>query len=181
MKRFINNNSNEIVNISPNREIIHPLSLETIKNDKEICLTKYFLNNKKLDNISHHKCLSNENNYNKYLYIPPIGIYSSDILKLYNINTITNLYDYVSENIDNLNSINRILNCFIRENYDILIKHNKILEEIYLKIINYHFKILSTNFDSKEILLFINKWLEKHNNKEFKIDLLNNFILYIKK
>ena len=64
------------------------------------------------------------------MYIPPIGITAQDILNIYKINSID---DIIALKIQTNNvHFNRILNCWIRVNFDTLQIYNKMLEKKYL-------------------------------------------------
>ena len=187
MKRYIKNENinNEIINIEPKTSLMHPITLELLPNNslEPMCLTKLYLDDNKLQKYNKYKCITNNDNYKKYLYIPPIGYNSDDLLQIYDIKTIDNLNNFISNNIDILNilTINRIINCWIRINFDILIKHNNILEEIYIKLIENNYINIIKDFNLKnETIKFINEWLKKHNKNDFTLNLLNDYIIYIK-
>ena len=188
MKRYLKSDiSNEIINLNPKSSIIHPITLENIPNNtsEPFCLTKLYLdNNNNLKKYNKYKCISNEDNYKKYLFIPPVIYNSEDLLKIYNINSIDSLKTFISENINELkiSTINRILNCWIKNNFDTLIKHNNILVDIYIELIENHYLNLVNDFSLKnETGKYINEWFKKHDRNEFNLNLLKNYIDYIKK
>ena len=193
---MINLKKKNIITINSNSEYLHPLTCTWINNrtDRGICLTKYDYYDHNFSILKNTKC-SNKidiNVYADYLYIPPVGISSDIILKIYNISSSDSLLDFLEENKYNIIICNRILNCWIINNIKILKKHNIILIDIYLKILeNYNdsdinkiLKMVSFNI-YKKLSIFIIDWFNKidkdqHINK-FKLDLLNDFIIYIKK
>ena len=190
---MINLKKKNIITINSNSEYLHPLTCTWINNrtDRGICLTKYDYYDHNFSILKNTKC-SNKidiNVYADYLYIPPVGISSDIILKIYNISSSDSLLDFLEENKYNIIICNRILNCWIINNIKILKKHNIILIDIYLKILeNYNDtdinKILkSTSFNiHKKLSNFIIEWCNKNLYiDKFKIDLLNDFIIYIKK
>jgi hypothetical protein len=191
MKRII---KKEIVNVQPNTQLLHPLSSQWINmtnEDKPICLTKFQIQNKETKIFNYDTCTLKENNYKNYLYLPPIGLSSNDILEIYNISSIDKLLDYIKENMndDNYLSINRLLNSWIRVNFETLKNYNNFLEKICIKIVtkyyNYNIEnIIKKNKDfdlNKEIKKFIDYWINKHNSNEFKLELIDDFIDYLLK
>ena len=176
-------NDDSIIMLKPNDEMYHPISLHKIVNSTKsnVCLTKFKINKKgdMQDYQYNYKCTYNLDNYNKFMYIPPAGISYSDILKLYNIdsNNIDDLIKWINDNQEghsNLNqyTINRVINCWIKQNYDLLKSHNKTL--IKLNKYLYNEDVLN-NIDFEK---FINKWIK--NNKDIfylnYVDDLNNYI-----
>ena len=122
------------------------------------------------------------------MYLPPIGFSSSDILQIYNIESIDSLDKWIQENIENKNyiTINRVLNCWIKNNFDTLKNYNNFLEKIYNKLLYQYFlksktqKINETE-TNKEIKNFIDYWINKYNGSEFNLDLLEELLNYYKK
>jgi len=195
-KRIINNiNCNNIIKLDPNNSILHPLSLNNVISKKydNICLTKYNYDNINneftiVNNDKSYDCVYDSSNYKKYLYIPPVGITSEVLLKIYNIESIDSLDEWINDNIDDYNiiTINRILNSWIINNINILKKHNLYLSTIYNKII---YKYNDNNILHKlnnyiidldvDTPYFINNWINKYTNK-FNSNLLEDYIIYLK-
>jgi hypothetical protein len=198
-KRFIKPHSassqdNDIINLATNSQLLHPVTLDWINNSNSanpICLTKVqFKDNKYLSNVNNYKCKSNIDNYKKYMYVPPIGISSNDILQIYEINSIDSLHTWITSNIDILTyyTINRVLNCWIKSNYDTLKIYNNFLEKIYnkllLKYLNLEIlkQIKNETIDiNKDIKYYIDYWIEKNNTLAFSFNLLDDMILYVQK
>ncbi len=187
MKRYIKSDiNNDILNLNPKSKILHPQTLKWIVNDSDesLCITKYFLDkNNIFKKTSNYKCLSNNDKYKEYLYVPPLGLSSNDLLQIYNIDSIESLHTWIEDsNLLEPETIIRILNCWIKVNYDILEKYNKILVDIINNIITQFYSHLIGNFDlNKETLKFITNWLSIHNSSDFHFDLINDYIEYIKK
>ena len=132
------------------------------------------------------------NNENTLHTIPfqPLGILSSDILQMYQINSIDNLLEYIDTNIksENILTINRIVNCWIYSNYNVLKQHNNVLEKIYKKIIYEYIKYFNIDMEreierkniniNKEIKDYIDSWINKKNTTVFSLNLLSDFINY---
>ena len=124
-KRIIK--TDNIINMKPNTQMLHPISAVWMKNDetKPLCLTKFKITDD--DNVAdytykEYKCSSNLNNYNKYMYVPPVGITSAELLKIYDIteNSIDSLNNWITNNNNNYYTVNRILNSWIKNNFDTL-------------------------------------------------------------
>ena len=200
-KRFIKPNlhtfsshSNEIITLSSNSQLLHPITLDWIDNSNIVnpkCLTKaHFKDNKYLSILNNYKCKSNVNNYKKYMYVPPIGISSIDILQIYDINSIDSLHTWITTNVDTLTfyTINRVLNSWIKNNYDTLKIYNNFLEKIYNKLLLKYLKleilkqIKNETIDiNKDIKYFIDYWIEKNNTLAFDFNLLEDMIVYVQK
>ena len=157
--------------------------------DNDLCLTKYKYNitNNLFNNYSDNKCNSNTNDYKQLLYIPPVGINSENILKIYSINSSDSLILWIETNMhsSNILTINRILNCWIINNIEILKNHNNFLKNIYnnliLKYSNSNIiKLINNNIIDldKDTLYFIDDWINKYNN-EFTSNLLYDYFNYL--
>jgi hypothetical protein len=190
---LIYSRTNEIINLKSKSELLHPITCKWLNNisNNDMCITKYKYERKSDDNnyYSNYKCDSNIDNYSKYLYVPPIGITSDILLKIYEIQSIDSLIEWIDNNLDSeyIKTINRIINCWIVNNIEILKEHYFILENIYKKIIlkigspelieKIDNKIFNLN---KETKYFIEYWINKFDNY-YKPDLLNDYFIYITK
>lgn len=199
-KRIIKNENNfiknkedktEIIEMKPGKQLLHPI-FNTWINTKDItnpiCLTKFQMQNKKFKYINEYKCQSSNDNYKKFMYIPPIGITSESVLDIYDISSIDILNNWINDNINKLSyfTINRVLNCWIRNNFDILKNYNNSLEKIYSNLANTYSsdkikkKIDNGNIDiNKESKYFIDYWIGKKNSNDFAFDLLSEYIDYL--
>jgi hypothetical protein len=184
----INFKSKEIGLLSPKTSGFHPINLEWINNTDTVnplCLTKFQMDKKNNLNIfNNYKCKNNLNDYKKNLYIPIVGLESSDLLNVYSIDSIDSLYEWINENLDKLllPTINRILNCWIRVNYETLKNYNNYLEKIYFKIFVFIFKdkiIQDETTIKKDIKNFIDYWINKNSVDEFNLNLLNDLNQYV--
>ena len=189
-KRYIKNESftnQEIASIPNNTHIFDPIFLKlSNKKPNPMCLTKLGLDkNNNLQYYNNYKCSSNVNDYKKYLYVPPIGLYAADLLKIYNIHTVddmTSKFEEMIESGENYYTINRILNSWIRGNFDFL-KGNNFLEKIYYKLLSIYLdtKIIKKINLEKEISDFIKKWFSKKTFTDFDFNLLNDMMNYLNK
>lgn len=201
MKRIIknefqNNNFNsknmEIIEISSNTQKMHPITLNWIDNTKStdpICIIKPSFDKNGISLWKNYKCINQNNIYNNYLYIPPIGITSENLIKIYNVESIENLQLYINDNSTKINilTLNRIVNSWIRVNFDTIKLYNNFLEKIYKKILEYYYSV--KNFEElnkkinldKEIKDFIDYWFNKNNIIDFKFNLLFDLQNYLEK
>ena len=180
-KRFIKSNNKDIIELNPNNKIIHPINLDIIDNvsSKPLCITKYnFDNSTNKVNTFYNVKYNNDNlnNYNNFLYIPPIGFSYYDVLNIYNISSSDSLLSFIEDNIDTMPylSINRVINSWIYKNYNILKNHNKILINIFYKLIlKIKYKKIYNMDDFKKIIEHhINLWINKNNLNNYNFNLL---------
>lgn len=185
-KRIIKNDK-EIINIPTNSDIIHPTTLEKYRKGTNSCLINLDLSKDGKHKLP-YKCI-NQNNKDKYMFIPPIGLNSSDILVIYNINSIDDLNQWLENKFNNeeinFYTINRVLNCWIKTNMDILKNYNNFLEKIYNNLINKYINdenIKITNLE-KETKYYIDYWINKNKKStdNFDFNLLDDYINYINK
>ena len=183
-------NSKEIISLQPNTTSLHPTALLWVQNTNPVnplCITKFQIDKKKnLTMLNEYKCKSGLNNYKKYLYIPPIGLDSSDLLNIYSIESIDSLFEMISQKLQEFKypTINRIINCWIRVNFDTLKNYNNYLEKICLKILEFNSKEQFINNESKikkEVKDFIDYWINKHTIDEFNLNLIEDLRLYLLK
>ena len=167
-KRIIKTN-NSYTNLTPNNYIINPINAEL--QETTACLSK---NNNFYNN---YKCQTNTDDYKKHLYVPPIGIVGSDILRIYDIDSIDSMYQWFEEEFEKgttIATINRILNSWIKNNFN-LIKNNSYLEKIYYKLlVHLNSNIKKNNNLEKDIKQFINNWVSKKSSNDFDFNLLED-------
>ena len=179
--------SKEISNLLPKSAGIHPLNLKMFHNTDPInplCLTKFQMDkNNNLNILSMYKCKSNVNSYKKNLYIPIIGFESIDLLNMYSIQSIDSLYNFIDENLQKINFIttNRIINSWIRVNYETLQNYNNYLEKIFSKLIFNEYTDINESNIKKEIQSLIDYWINKHSVNEFNLNLFKDLIQYLYK
>lgn len=185
-----NFNSKDIVELEPKTSVLHPTALLWVQNvntTNPLCITKFQMDNKKnLTILNEYKCKNNLNNYKKNLYIPPIGLNSNDLLTIYSIESIDSLYEWISDNLQKTKytTVNRILNCWIRVNFDTLKNYNNYLEKICSKILEFSSKDkFKDNEDKirKEVKDFIDYWINKHSANEFNFNLIEDLRYYLVK
>ena len=166
---------------------LHPITLGfNFSNKSKSCGTKYNLIENK--NVYEKKCESNESIANnelvKFMALPYLNLSPEQLIKIYDVEDIEKLIKWIDESVKKnyyYNSINRILNTWIRLNYLELLKNNNFLEDIYFKIYKSYWKdIKSLDKDIKlSISKYINSWFQKKNFRQFKLNLgndLKNFL-----
>ena len=146
------------------------------------------MNKRIINEYNNYKKLINTNNESINKYVSPILIKSNDILEIYNIMNMDDLEKWVKTNLDDINffTINRIINCWIRVNLNILKKHPKYVIYIIYIIFKYYFKDIDLKKYSKNIDSYIIKWLKKKKIKDYDLNLyydlkeymINNSIIY---
>lgn len=163
---------------------LNPLTLKIEKNDLKnpLYLTKFFFDDN--NNLINYKVENpkNQTDASKFMLTPSLLIQSNELIKLYGIIDITTLIEFVDNNIDNIyfDSLNRIINCWIRDNFSQLQKTNKVLINIYIKLF---IKFYNFNIDNKSLTkvieLFIIKWFKDKNKNNFFLNLGNDLIKYL--
>ena len=96
----------EIINIPPDNQTLHPISSQWIDTKNIVnpfCLTKFQILNKETKILNTYQCKTEPNNYKSFLFVPPIGLSSEDILQIYDVDSIDKLYNWLGEKIGNLN------------------------------------------------------------------------------
>jgi hypothetical protein len=116
------------------------------------------------------------------MHIPPVGLRSDDILEIYKISSVDELKLWIDNNT-NLSTINRVINCWLRVNYETLKVHNVVLYDIFINLFNKYKNNLDLNkLDlEKEIKYYIEYWIYKTNATNFNFDLYNDMIKYLNK
>jgi len=190
--KIFNSKNVEITQISANTQKMHPITLNWIDNTKStnpICITKPSFDKEGVTLYKDYKCTNQTSKYNSYLFTPPIGITSENLIKIYDVESIENLQSFIQDNITKINilTLNRIINSWIRINFDTIKVYNNFLEKIYKKILEQYYSF--KNFEElnkklnldKEIKDFIDYWFTKNNNIDFKFNLLIELQNYLEK
>lgn len=158
--------------------VLHPLSMFIVKNyrDNNICPNNEF--NHFFNTFDENCEQINNNQLVKYMVTPYVDINDLKLLTFYNIENIDDLKKWIDENLNkkSFDNVNRIINLFIKSNFDNIKIYNKVLIEIIKNIIFYYFKN-KEEIINKEIDSFFNYWIQKNDVKNFNI----NFILDFKK
>lgn len=189
---FTNNSfkNKEISNLHSNNQTMHPIASTWAHGNNHICLTKYQILNNTTQIFNNYKCKNNSDNYKNFLFLPPIGLTSDDIIKIYNLGSIDMLYEFIIKNLDinstqigdNLNyiTVTRIVNCWIRVNFDTLKNYNNFLVKIISKLFKFYYKN-SFNIPKidEEIKDYVEYWMNKNSGTEFRLNLIEDFYNFI--
>ena len=110
--------SNKLI---PNNRVLNPntLEIEMDKGKNPMQFTKYYFDNNTVTNIAAYNKNNTVNDESKFMLTPSLLLSSNEIVLLYNINDITDLNVYIDDNLENsyFDTINRIINCWIRNNF----------------------------------------------------------------
>ena len=178
--RVIKSNSHniDIYNINKNiNNIIHPITLNKIPTDnKPVCLTKFNYKNNKIEFFNYYKCNNNNININNYydnLIMPPISISYTDLLKIYEIDNIDSLYNWINLNIYKYNyyTYERMITSWILVNSDNIKLYINYLSKIFNIILKQEIKsgfksdkITEDNIDNINISDIINDYINNNDN-----------------
>lgn len=157
--------------VKPNEIYLHPSSLLLNKNtdNVDIIPTQYYINNNNVITHTQENILDIYNqDFNNYIYTPNLLISENNFLTINNINNIDDLIQFIDKHINNLTKVNRIINCYIKSNYNDLKIHNNILISIYIKLFKLHHNI---DINQKKINKLIDKWFLHYNKNSFHTDL----------
>ena len=184
-KRKIKIINSQIFENENNKIIFHPtngLFIPYKSNDK-IVLTKDYILNNNLKNTKVHDTKNNLNIDNrKYMLFPSVILSSESILQLYEIELIDNLIEIVDDYIKynkNFNTINRIVNSFIKTNLDDLKKNNKVIYKIIISLFNKYYSEFNVKEDDEKILNFYKSWFKNKNENDFDFNLFNDIKKYL--
>jgi hypothetical protein len=156
---------------------LHPISLQIYKNEDNLykCPTElYYDKNKKTYSqvkscdINKDKLTSLERQ--KFMALPYLNLDLDIMLSIYKIDTIDSLIEWVSNMIKEdkpFRYVNRIVNIWIKSNYDSLVKKNIILNTVYAKINENYWKKKNTDRMSE----IIKTWFKTKNIDDFNFDL----------
>jgi hypothetical protein len=151
---------------------LHPITLELSKNvsSKKICpSTFYYKNGSLFTFINKEDTNLNEKNIQSFMILPYLNLNIEDMLKIYNINDVDSFVSNINKMISMKKSfitINRIINIWIRQNYNELINNHAILEALYKKLGKIYFKVELNDISNK-----IKLWFKNNNFDEFHLDL----------
>lgn len=174
--------NNKIYEIKPNTQKLHPLILNTINNNTlktQYIVPIHFKNDEMVVTSNKQVPSSNKNP----MLFPSILLDNAILLDIYNINTINDIIDFVNDFVNEsfnnntyYDTMNRILNCWIRQNFDDLKKNNNILSDIYFKIFSKYFPEIIPNetIFIKKTQSFFKVWFNKKKNNSFNINLGND-------
>jgi hypothetical protein len=163
---------------------LHPVSLYLTKNVGKTCPTEAYDKNNivKHDKICSKKDKISVEQMKSFMALPYINLSINEIIKIYNVESIDDLINWFESNIDkniSFSFINRILNIWIKINYQVVKDFNNIFDDFYFKILKKFFPKI--NVTKNQIGSFIKDWLKKKNIDDFIFDLGNEIKDYFQK
>jgi hypothetical protein len=162
------------MSIKPKEKYIHPITLSIEENvtKNNIYPTTFQINKNKNVIYSQEKPIKKIN-----LTLPPLLIDFDQYLTYYKFESVNDILNLIDSN-DTFEKKKRILDAWIRKNFDDLKKNNKIVSKFYVYFFKKEFKI---EFEMEEINNFIITWFKKNDKNIFHIDLYNQLYYYLKK
>jgi hypothetical protein len=185
-----------------NEYITNPLSLQRLieVDEDEICPITNFYNKdtNEIISLSTKNKLSRNYNFNlnykcnklskeeikQNMLLPNLILSEDNILNMCNINTIEQLITFINNEIDNkpYDFLNRLVNIWIRIDFNIIKENNKILFDIYIILFNKFFpKIIIKKEYHDKINKYILNWFNNKKIDDFDLNLARDLKLYIKK
>jgi len=162
--------------VDKDEQYLHPIYLYILKNtgsNNKICPSENYDKSKICtpnDKIS-------EIQVQNYMALPYINLSTDKIIKIYDVENIDNLTSWFYNNLKKKVSfqfINRLLNIWIKNNYEIVKDFNNIFHDFYLKLLEKYYP--EKKYIKNKIGDFINKWLETKNLNDFVFDLGNDLV-----
>jgi len=156
---------------------LHPITLQTIKNttDYTKCPSELYFDNTELTEFkpytSSDKLSTQE--IQKFMALPYLNLDTNYMLSIYKIESIDNLLLWVDTQIKEdkpLKYINRIINIWIKINFNSLKENSKVLVGLYEKLNNKYMNNKNIDIDDK-----IRKWFKKKNSDDFTFNLSEIF------
>ena len=154
--------------IGQNEFYLHPITLELVRNNmpKKICPTELYYKNGKIEKSALADDIKLEDrDIQNFMALPYLSMSTDQILNMYKIDSIDSLIDWIDYTKD-FNTINRILNVWIRKNFDDLKENNKILLNVY-KLLAKKYKKDTKNLNEENIKY----WFKNNKSDQFILDL----------
>lgn len=170
--------------IKKNEQFLNPNTLEIVKNNGDVYYpTKYYIQEDNIMNVIKKKnseTISNELT-NKYMLYPYTIISYDQLLNIYNINTYDDLVmiveNYINDNKSFI-SINRIINIWIRNNFDDLKNKYNILIKLYISLFEKYYS--NKKISEDRIKDIIKEWFKKNKSSNFDLNLGKEIIKNLK-
>jgi hypothetical protein len=155
---------------------LHPITLQTIVNETDYtkCPSELYFDKNEL--LPYKAYTSTDKLSTKeiqtFMALPYLNLDMNYILSNYKIETIDSLLNWVDSVIDKpFNYVNRIINIWIKINFDSLKENNKILVGLYEKLNKVYWN-KNINIEEK-----IKKWFKTKNVDDFSFNLGNDLFL----
>ena len=169
--------------VEPGEYFLHPITLKIGYNDQIqiVPTTPYYkdgtfkLQTNNITNNTNNKLTHLD--FQKFMGVPTLNLNIKDILNFYNIITIDDLMNKINNMIESnkeFQTINRLINMWIKLEYNNLINNYKILVTIYTKLgKKYYPDINLANINTQ-----IKEWFNSINLEDFDFN-LGNYIFNI--
>ncbi len=154
--------------IEQNEFYLHPITLELVRNNmpKKICPTELYYKNGKIEKSALAESIKLEDrDIQNFMALPYLSMNTDQILNMYKIDTVDSLINWIDYSKD-FDTINRILNVWIRKNYNELKENNKILINIYKNLAKKYKKNVINITEEN-----INNWFKNNNPDKFNLNL----------
>ena len=169
--------------VSGEEKTLHPNDLTIIKSldDNKYCPTFHFLFDKKYKIVESSEQPKLED-LKKHMQVPEVSLRKDDLLEIYDITNIDSLKSWIENNNTVLlfDTVNRVLNIWIKENLKSLKNYNNVLIGIIRNILTYHFKTDLKQID-RELYKYIEYWLKKKSYDDFNFNLIMDFKKFLSK
>lgn len=168
--------------IENNESTLHPLTLQKIINNtnKNICPINTFTK------IPHKDCNKDDNNLKsliQHMEVPYINIEAHDLISFYNINTIDDLEEWITNNYKNkpFDNVNRVISLWIKANINDLKNFNFGLVSIIKKVLIFYDKEIKEKYIDNELSNYVDYWIKKVVEDSFEFNLIYDFKKYLSK
>lgn len=180
MKRFNDVRKIKIISdiVKETKTTLLPNDLDILDNNFNYSIypTQFFLNNNKIEtfiNANNKQLVKSSRTKSEHMEIPDLSLPLTDILNIYNVDTIEELIDLIKKLMygDNTEfTIYRLVNTYTRIFYDDLKKTNNSLIKIF-KIIFEKVKLENQGGKEEDLSKFLKKWFEKNNKDDFDLNI----------
>jgi hypothetical protein len=159
--------------VDTNEYYLHPITLNLGKNvaPHKICPSNIYYKNGKIRlTVADNNTSLTDKDIKSFMALPYLNLDIEQMLSFYKIENIDNIIKWINNMIDidkPFNYINRILNIWIKQNFDELksMKDYKILLTIYNKLKNKYYPDIKINEDKIKI------WFKNKNIEDFHFNL----------
>lgn len=161
--------------VETNEYYFHPITLALFRNkgEKKICPSEFhYVNGKPYHSTPNDSVKLSNMDIQRFMALPYLNLNIEQMLSIYHIDSIDDIVKWIDNMIvekKQFNTINRILNIWIRYNFTMLQTNNRILLSIYTKL-NKEFY----NNEQIDIMKGINKWFETKIESDFSLDLAHH-------
>ena len=164
---------------------LHPLTLQFKTVTKDNTTPTNFYYDKNQDKISMTKTNINEGYSNeeiqKYTSLPYLNLDTDLLIYFYDIDTIDKFNKNINLKLDNNtppDNLIRIINIWIKYNFDDLKKHNNYLSSLFSKINDKYYNL---NYDKNKVNQYIDNWINNKNINDFEFNLFADIFKFINK